>query len=98
MSHRQKVNVLPAYLECVTKSYVGTSTTFPSAMSFNVWYIKSLSNASVRQTDTGHVNKMNNKTPYRLRRKSIISKLADLFMIHRLSYQCRYTGLQSEVL
>lgn len=35
-----------SYLEWVTKSYVGTSTTLPSTMSFKVLYINSLSKAS----------------------------------------------------
>lgn len=36
------------YLECVTKSYVGTSTVLPSTMFFRVVCIKSLSKASAR--------------------------------------------------
>lgn len=56
ISQQDLIDILPAYLEWVTKSYVGTSTTFPSTMSFKVLYINSLSNASAKQTETGFDN------------------------------------------
>lgn len=49
LSYRlNQCEILPSYLEWLTKSYVGTSTTFPSTMSFKVLYINSVSNASAR--------------------------------------------------
>ena len=43
---RKTPEMFHGYLEWVMKSYVGTSTTLPSTMSFKVLYINSLSNAS----------------------------------------------------